>query len=254
MSKGTNLNKKVMSKEEEADVGDSTLSMYMVDINKVALMTREEEDETARQAADGNRAALNRLVNANLRFVVNIARKYQGLGLPLLDLISEGNLGLLSAAERFDADKGYHFISYAVWWIRQSILKAVCEKSRMIRLPVNKAGQLVRIEKELRSTAGEKTLGEGLDNVSSQLNLDARKVADLFSVTREVISLDLPSSGEDDAGSLGDQLEDSSYESPAEFAMNSVIRDDINNVLDTLDLREAAVIRYRFGLENGHRM
>ena len=125
---------------------DNILLMYLKDINRIPLLSREEEIELAQKAAQGDEAAKNKIVNANLRFVVNVAKKYQNHGLDLLDLISEGNIGLLTAIERFDVSKGYHFISYAVWWIRQAILKAICEKSRAIRLPLNRANELVQIE------------------------------------------------------------------------------------------------------------
>jgi len=118
---------------------ENVLSIYLKEINRVSLLTREEEDTHARQAAKGVQASKDALIRANLRFVVNVAKKYQNQGLPLSDLISEGNIGLMNAIDRYDVDKGFHFISYAVWWIRQAILKAICEKSRMIRLPLNRA-------------------------------------------------------------------------------------------------------------------
>ena len=124
---------------------DNILSMYLKDINKIPLLSREEEIELATRAAQGDKVAKDKIVQANLRFVVNVAKKYQNHGIDLLDLISEGNIGLITAIDRFDVTKGYHFISYAVWWIRQSILKAICEKSRMIRLPLNRANELVHI-------------------------------------------------------------------------------------------------------------
>jgi RNA polymerase primary sigma factor len=135
---------------------ENVLSIYLKEINKIPLLTREEEDYHARRAADGDQASKDMLVSANLRFVVNVAKKYQNQGLPLSDLISEGNIGLINAIERFDVDKGFHFISYAVWWIRQAILKAICEKSRMIRLPLNRANELVQIEKVRKESSLKK--------------------------------------------------------------------------------------------------
>ena len=149
--------KKIRTEKKYSD-DENVLSMYLREINKISLLTREEEDKYARLAAKGEEFAKHMLVKANLRFVVNVAKKYQNQGLPLSDLISEGNIGLMNAIDRFDVDKGYHFISYAVWWIRQAILKAICEKSRMIRLPLNRANELVQIEKarkELQSQKGE---------------------------------------------------------------------------------------------------
>lgn len=130
---------------------DSTISIYLKEINKIPLLSYEEETELAKKAAAGDKLAKNKIVNANLRFVVNVAKKYQRKGLELEDLISEGNIGLLTAIDKFDVSKGYHFISYAVWWIRQSILKAICEKSRAIRLPQNKANELVQIERAMKT-------------------------------------------------------------------------------------------------------
>ena len=146
-----------------AQAEENLLALYLKDINRVPLLTRKEEETLARQVAQGSRAAKEKLVQANLRFVVNTAKKYQHKGLPLEDLISEGNIGLLYAIERFDVEKGYHFISYAVWWIRQAILNALSEKSRMIRLPTNRTLELSQIQRELD---GSKALGAGQAGLS----------------------------------------------------------------------------------------
>ena len=135
---------------------DEVLAIYLKDINKIPLLTREEENDLAAKAKKGDKAAKDKIVVANLRFVVNIAKKYQNHGLDLTDLISEGNIGILTAIEKFEPAKGYHFISYAVWWIRQSILKAICEKSRTIRLPLNRANELVQIEHARKIVHGKK--------------------------------------------------------------------------------------------------
>ena len=136
---------------------DEVLSMYLKEINRIPLLTHEEETELAIKAKEGDQAAKNKIVNSNLRFVVNVAKKYQNHGIDLIDLISEGNIGLLVAIKKFDVSKGYHFISYAVWWIRQSILKAICEKSRAIRLPLNRANELVQIEHAKKIIGSNKT-------------------------------------------------------------------------------------------------
>src|SRR5690554_4149898 len=135
---------------------NTILSTYLKEINKIPLLSREEEYDLAIKAVAGDKDAQDKLIKANLRFVVNVAKKYQNQGLPLMDLVSEGNIGLMNAVERFDATKGYHFISYAVWWIRQAILKAVCEKSRMIRLPLNRANELVQIDKARKEVDSSK--------------------------------------------------------------------------------------------------
>ena len=146
-------------RSDKAQDSENILSIYLKEINTVSLLSREEEDKYARAAAKGDRLAKEKLIRANLRFVVNVAKKYQNQGLPLPDLISEGNIGLMNAIEKFDVDRGYHFISYAVWWIKQAILKAICEKSRMIRLPLNRANELVQISTDASHRARVPLLG-----------------------------------------------------------------------------------------------
>ncbi|MDR1929643.1 MAG: RNA polymerase sigma factor RpoD/SigA [Treponema sp.] len=225
---------------------ENTLALYLREINRIPLLTREEEGRIAREAAGGSKTARNKLVNANLRFVVNVAKKYRGQGLPLEDLISEGNIGLLNALDRFDVDRGYHFISYAVWWIRQAILKAICEKSRMIRLPLNRANELVQIEKA-RKFVQEGTESE-LNEVARLLDMDPGRVSDLLNVSREMVSLENPLYDEKDSSTLRDFIEAENYQSPDEQVVESALHDDIEMILDTLDAKEADVIRYRYGL------
>ena len=231
----------------------NVLELYLKDINKVPLLTREEETSLAIEAAKGNKAAKNKIVNANLRFVVNIAKKYQNHGLDLTDLISEGNIGLLVAIDRFDVTKGYHFISYAVWWIRQSILKAICEKSRSIRLPLNRANELVRIEHARKSVVGNKTIEQELTEVAEMLNMDKDHVREMINISREMISLDAElSTPENDKTSVGDFIEDTQSEKPEDKVVNDSLREEINNVLHTLKPNEENVLRLRFGL-NGEK-
>lgn len=231
----------------------SVLELYLKDINKVPLLTREEETSLAIEAAKGNKAAKNKIVNANLRFVVNIAKKYQNHGLDLPDLISEGNIGLLVAIDKFDVTKGYHFISYAVWWIRQSILKAICEKSRSIRLPLNRANELVRIEHARKSIVGNKTIEQELTEVAQMLNMDKNHVREMINISREMISLDAElSTPENDKTSVGDFIEDTQSEKPEDKVVNDSLKEEINNVLHTLKPNEENVLRLRFGL-NGEK-
>lgn len=230
----------------------NVLSIYLKEINKVPLLTREEEDRYARAAAKGDTAAKDMLVKSNLRFVVNVAKRYQNQGMPLSDIISEGNIGLINAIERYDVDKGFHFISYAVWWIRQSILKAICEKSRMIRLPLNRANELVQIEKARKYvSAGLSEAGE-IEEIAKMLNMDAAHVASLVNVSRDLVSLETPVFDERDSSVLGDFVENGNYKAPEEFVIENGLRDDINGVLETLTEKEREVIQYRFGL-NGRR-
>ncbi len=227
---------------------ENILSMYLKEINKIPLLTREEEDKYARAAAKGDKAAKDKLINANLRFVVNVAKKYQNQGLPLSDLISEGNIGLMNAIERFDVDKGYHFISYAVWWIRQAILKAICEKSRMIRLPLNRANELVQIEKARKQIQGEKGEEAEMRKIAKVLNMDEDHVADLVNISRDLISLETPVYAEKDSSLLGDFVEDTGYKQPEDEVIEKTLKDDINAILTTLTEKEAEIVQFRFGL------
>jgi RNA polymerase primary sigma factor len=240
--------KRKITKPDVRSKDETTLALYLREINRIPLLSREEEDEIAREAAKGNKRAQDKLVNANLRFVVNVAKKYQGQGLPLEDLISEGNIGLLNAVQRFDVEKGYHFISYAVWWIRQAILKAICEKSRMIRLPLNRVNELVQIEKARRFV--QDGAEPEVQEVARLLNMDPAKVAELLSISREMVSLENPVYEEKNSSSLGDFIEAEQYRSPDAQVVESALQDDIEMVLDTLDKKEAEVIRFRYGLGN----
>ncbi len=231
---------------------DNILSTYLKEINSIPLLTREEEYTYSMAAAAGDKAAREKLVRANLRFVVNVAKKYQNQGLPFMDLISEGNIGLLNAVERFDATKGYHFISYAVWWIRQAILKAVCEKSRMIRLPLNRANELVQIEKARKVVVNNRTEESELKEIAGLLNMTQDHVRDIVNISREMVSLDTPLSMDRDSSSVGDFLEDDQYEQPEDMVIESNLREDIDMILGSLSDKEAEVIRYRFGL-NGYK-
>jgi RNA polymerase primary sigma factor len=231
---------------------ENILSLYLKEINKIPLLTREEEERYARKAALGDHFSKERLIRANLRFVVNVAKKYQNQGLPLADLISEGNIGLMNAIDRFDVEKGYHFISYAVWWIRQAILKAICEKSRMIRLPLNRANELVQMEKVRKDLQGEQFVSSETDMIAKKLDLDREHVADLLNISRELVSLDTPVFSEKDSSLLGDFIEDKNHTTPDTLAIENSLRKDINSVLTTLSQKESEIIQYRFGL-NGKR-
>ncbi|HZK19588.1 MAG TPA: RNA polymerase sigma factor RpoD/SigA [Treponemataceae bacterium] len=232
---------------------DAVLAMYLKDINKIPLLTRQEEKDLAILAAKGDTSAKDKIVSANLRFVVNVAKKYQNNGFDLTDLISEGNIGLLIAIERFDVSRGYHFISYAVWWIRQSILKAICEKSRPIRLPLNRANELVQIEKARKMVSGNKTDEEEIAEVAELLNMTPRHVREMIAISRDMVSLDSHiRSSDSESATVADFIEDQNSEDPADVAINVSMKEDINSVLTTLTDKEASVLQYRFGL-NGSR-
>ena len=228
---------------------DDILSIYLKEINKVPLLTREEEVELCEKARKGDKAAKDKIVEANLRFVVKVAKKYQNHGLDLTDLISEGNIGLLNAIEKFDPSLGYHFISYAVWWINQSILKAVSEKSRAIRLPLNRANELVRIEYASNLINGTLTEAEEVEQIAQMLNMSEARVRELLSISSDMVSLDAKVSSKDSDNSvLGDYYEDQTYEGPEASTVNKALKADMNKLLKTLKPNEAKVIRLRYGL------
>jgi RNA polymerase primary sigma factor len=228
------------------------LSMYLREINRIPLLSREEENDYATRAAAGDEQAKAILAKSNLRFVVNVAKKYQNQGLPLADLIAEGNLGLLNAIDHYDVTKGYHFISYAVWWIRQAILKSICEKSRMIRLPLNRANELVQIEKARALFEGELSEDAEIREVAEFLEMEPEHVKDIISISRDLISLDAPVYDEKNSTTVGELIENEHHESPEQTAIQSSLRDDINKVLGTLTVKEREIVEYRFGL-NGKR-
>lgn len=229
---------------------ESVLNAYLKEINRIPLLSREEEVELAKAARDGDKAAREKILNANLRFVVNVAKKYQGQGLDFVDLISEGNVGLLVAVDKFDVDKGYHFISYAVWWIRQSILKAVCEKSRAIRLPLNKANELVQIERARKSVVGMKSEEDEIQEIAASLEMDSVYVREMLNLSKEMVSLDAPVSSDESVHvRVGDMIEDCRYGSPDEKAIEDSMKDEIGTVLGSLKPIEERVVRLRFGLD-----
>lgn len=250
MSKsGKSASKKVLKGRDHSDNNFSAISLYLSEINRVPLLTRREEEELARRAAAGDQKAKEKLISANLRFVVNVAKKYQNQGLPLDDLISEGNIGLINAIERFDVDKGYHFISYAVWWIRQAILKAICEKSRAIRLPLNRANELVQIEKARKQLFAEKGEDPELEKIAQQVGMDPNQVADLLRISREMISLESPAYDDKDSSQIGDFVEGDYAQDPETLAIQNTLKEDIRGILEELTPKERAIITERFGLD-----
>jgi len=248
--KGVSVDKKYTNLGTGLDV--SSLSVYLREINKIPLLTREEEVELAKRAKSGVKEAKERLIKANLRFVVNVAKKYQNQGLSLSDLISEGNLGLITAVDKFDVDKGYHFISYAVWWIKQSILKAICEKSRMIRLPLNRANELLQIEKVKREIGSNKDGEADIEEIADFLDMDKNRINDLINASRDFVSLETPLSSDKDANTISDLMEDTKGADPEKILINKTLQDSIEDVLSTLTEKESSVIKYRFGL-NGEK-
>jgi len=226
---------------------ENILSMYLKEINRIPLLSREEEEIVARKAAKGNEAARKKMIESNLRFVVNVAKKYQNQGLPLIDLINEGNIGLMNAIDKFDVDRGYHFISYAVWWIKQAILKAICEKSRTVRLPLNRANELLQIQKAQRQLMHDSGEEPTMEELGAITNMDPQLVGDLLAISRDMVSLDAPVYGDPSNSSVGDFIEDG-YRSADDIVMEKALRKDINEALETLTEKEREIIEMRFGL------
>ncbi len=226
---------------------ENILSMYLKEINRIPLLTRDEENDLAKKAVDGDEYARNRMIESNLRFVVNVAKKYQNQGLPLIDLINEGNIGLMNAIEKYDVERGYHFISYAVWWIRQAILKAICEKSRTVRLPLNRANELLQIQKMQRKLLYENGEDPTSIEIGSELQMDPQLIEDLLSISREMVSLDAPVYGDPGNSTVGDFVEDN-YRSADDILMTKSLKDDINDALSLLSAKERDIIEMRFGL------
>ena len=241
---------KMLNSEYYMDDDKDVLSIYLKQINKIPMISHEEEYELALKAQQGDKKAREKLINSNLRFVVTVAKKYQGQGLPLEDLINEGNIGLLTAIDKFQPDKGYHFISYAVWWIRQSIMKAVCEKSRAVRLPLNRANELFQIQKIQKALIHDSgSTDVSVEEIADASGLEADLVKDLLAVSREMVSFDAPvaSKGELSDSKVGDFIEDEKL-GPEEEVINKSLKNDIESLLSTLTDKEREIIIMRFGL------
>ncbi len=234
---------------------DSSLSYYLSEISKIPLLTREEENDLALRVKDGDSEAKKKLISANLRFVVAIAKKYRNYGIPLPDLINEGNIGLIIAIDKFDVTMGNHFISYAVWWIRQSILKAVCEKSRMIRLPLNRANELVKISRTKKVLEARTNDDVSAEDIAKELNYDVSMVEKLIEVSKEMVSLDntyVNSNGVKDSANMIDLIKDDRTPSIDDILEKDSLKEDITSVLSTLSNKEKDIIECRYGL-NGRR-
>lgn len=231
------------------------LSIYLKQINKIPLITHEEETELAIKAKNGDKKAREKLINSNLRFVVSVAKKYAGQGLPLEDLINEGNIGLITALDKFEPDKGYHFISYAVWWIRQSILKALSEKSRTVRLPLNRANELMAIQKARTALMHDNsTMEPSLADLSRETGLDETLIKDLLAISHEMISFDSPRSDDsDNSSTLGDTLEDPD-KGPEDQIVDKSLKEEMDGLLMTLTEKERNIIKLRYGFDGQERL
>ncbi len=232
-------------------LGEKSVEIYLQEINKTALLTREEERDLAKRIREGDEEALHGLVKANLRFVVTVAKQYVNQGLLLADLISEGNHGLIKAASRFDEKRGFKFISYAVWWIRQAMLQALAEQSRIVRLPLNRAGVLYKIGKISRQLDQELGRNPEVEEIAERLNLPEEEIRETMKIANTHLSLDDPNvNQEGDENCLADYLADETVSSPDEDAYATSLSEDAKKAISTLTDREQLVINLYFGLEN----
>ena len=229
---------------------DDPVKMFLKEIGKIRLLTYEEENVLAERMLKGDKEAKKQLIESNLRLVVSIAKKYIGRGMNFLDLIQEGNLGLIKAVDKFDQTKGYKFSTYATWWIRQAITRAIADQARTIRIPVHMVetiNKLIKTSRHLLQTLGREPTPE---EIATELEMPVEKVRDILKVSQEPISLETPV-GEEDESNLGNFIPDDEAPSPSEQAADTLLREHIEEVMQTLTPREAKVLKLRFGLEDG---
>ena len=239
------ISKQITNRESQS------LDKYLQEIGKVDLLTPDEEVELAQRIREGDQMALEKLTKANLRFVVSVAKQYQNQGLTLGDLINEGNLGLIKAAQRFDETRGFKFISYAVWWIRQSILQALAEQSRIVRLPLNRVGSLNKISRTFSELEQKYEREPSPDELAEQLEVTTSEIVDTMKISGRHISMDAPFvQGEEN--SLLDVLESDGEDTPDSELMNDSLRREVQRALSTLTQREGDVISFYFGLNGEH--
>jgi RNA polymerase primary sigma factor len=227
--------------------------MYLREIGRVSLLTADEEIDLARRIAEGGdsgQRAKKKLVQANLRLVVSIAKKYVGRGMLFLDLIQEGNLGLIRAAEKFDHERGYKFSTYATWWIRQAITRAIADQARTIRIPVHMVETINKLKKVTRKLAQELSRKPTEDELANAMGISLYKLRDIIKIAQEPLSLETPVGKEEDSR-LGDFIEDRDAEAPVHSVAHELLREDLTEVLASLSPRERDVLRLRFGLDDG---
>ncbi len=229
---------------------DDPVKVYLKEIGRVPLLTSEEEIELAIRIKDGDVAAKQRLSEANLRLVVSIAKRYLGRGMQFLDLIQEGNLGLIKAVEKFDYTKGFKFSTYATWWIRQAITRAIADQARTIRIPVHMVETINKVKKVSSQLLHQNGHEPSADDIAAELDMPVDKVREIMRVAQEPVSLETPI-GEEEDSHLGDFIPDDEAPAPADAASHTLLREQLIEVLDTLTPREEKVLRLRFGLEDG---
>ena len=230
---------------------DDPVKVYLKEIGRVPLLTPEEEIELAIRIADDDKKAKQRLAEANLRLVVSIAKRYVGRGMHFLDLIQEGNLGLIKAVDKFDYTKGFKFSTYATWWIRQAITRAIADQARTIRIPVHMVETINKVKKTNSQLLHENGRDPTAEEIAQRLDMPVEKVREILRVAQEPVSLETPI-GEEEDSHLGDFIPDDYAPAPADAASMMLLKEQLNDVLKTLTPREAQVLRLRFGLEGGH--
>ncbi len=229
---------------------EDPVRQYLRDIGKYSLLDQERELELAERMAYGDTNAKKELVNANLRLVVSIAKRYVSRGMFFLDLIQEGNLGLIKAVDKFDYTKGYKFSTYATWWIRQAITRAIADQARTIRIPVHMVETIHKVSKIQRQLVQDNGREPTAEEIAEELNMSVEKVRDIMKIAQDPVSLETPI-GEEEDSHLGDFIPDNDSPAPADAASQTLLREQLNDVLNTLTPREAQVLRLRFGLEDG---
>ena len=257
-----NPSARVLSTEEEPELSDEDLigstsakvndpvRMYLKEIGVVPLLTNEEEKELALAVEAGDIEAKQRLAEANLRLVVSIAKRYVGRGMQFLDLIQEGNMGLMKAVDKFDYSKGFKFSTYATWWIRQAITRAIADQARTIRIPVHMVETINKLVREQRNLLQEYGQEPTPEQIAEKMDMTPDKVREILKIAQEPVSLETPI-GEEDDSHLGDFIEDEVIENPVDYTTRIVLREQLDEVLDTLTDREENVLRLRFGLDDG---
>jgi RNA polymerase primary sigma factor len=229
---------------------EDPVRMYLKEIGKVPLLSADEEIELAKRMSEGDEDAKKRLAEANLRLVVSIAKRYVGRGMLFLDLIQEGNLGLIKAVEKFDYQKGFKFSTYATWWIRQAITRAIADQARTIRIPVHMVetiNKLIRVSRQLLQELGREPMPE---EIAKEMDMPVERVREILKISQEPVSLETPI-GEEEDSHLGDFIQDDNVPVPAEAAAQTLLKEQLNEVLDTLTEREQKVLRLRFGMNDG---
>ena len=235
------------------DVSDDSVRLYLREIGKIPLLSAEEEMELAHRVVQGDKKAKDKMAEANMRLVVSIAKRYSGRGLDFLDLIQEGNTGLLRAVEKFDPDKGFKFSTYATWWIRQAITRAIADQARVIRIPVHMVETINKLLRTQRRMTQELNREPTIEELSKELDMEPDKIEYVMKIKQDIHSLDagVGRDGDEEDSVLGDFIEDEDTATPEESASSQLLKEQVQGILSSLSDREQKIIKMRFGLENG---